>query len=194
MNRTRLVVSLLTAGALFLALALIPASVGAQTMAERSREAKKIKEQSTRKVWTNEDLQQLQGGRVNVVGTSLKKPEAAVAPAGQPAAPQQPAATNFYADLTMEEREQWIAKLEQEISEAETALVEQRSRALTAPTEEERAAARANVEKLERAVEANRVEIELIRNTPPPKPVKPAAKPGEKPKPAPAAPSAPSPS
>jgi len=179
MNRTRLVVSPLTAGALFLALALIPASVGAQTMAERSREAKKIKEQSTRKVWTNEDLQRLEGGwGVSVVGTSIKKPEAAAAPAGQAAAPQQPAAaTNFYSDMPMEEREQWIAVFEREIAEAEGELRELRSRALTAATEEERATASQQMVGLEQKVEANHVEIELIRNTPPPKPAKPAAKP-----------------
>ncbi len=174
MNRARLVVSLLVAGALFLTLALIPAYTCAQQPAPPPPPPKK----KARKVWTEEDLQQLKGGRVNVVGTSLKKPEAAVAPAGQAAAPAQPAATtNFYSDLSMEEREQWNAKYQQEIADAEAALVELRSRALTAPTEEERAAARADVEKLEGAIEQNRAEIELIRNTPPPKPSKPAAKP-----------------
>ena len=187
MKRTPLVFSLLTAGALFLALALIPASVGAQTMAERSREAKKIKEQSPRKVWTNEDLQQLQGSRgVNVVGTSLKKPEAEQ-PATGPvaAAPKEPAATNFYSDMAMEEREQWIAVFEREIAEAETELRELRTRALSAPTEAERATAAQQMVGLEQKLAATQAEIELIRNTPPPKP----AKPGAKPKPAPSAPS-----
>ena len=181
MSRTRLLVALLAAGMLVLALILAPASADAQTMAERAREAKKKKEASTRKVWTNEDLQRLAGGwGVNVVGSSLKKPEAAAAPAaaGPAAAPEQPTAPeNVYADMSMEEREQWIAKYEREIADAEATLVEFRSRALTAPSEEERATARANVEKLEGAAEANRVEIETIRNTPPPKPAKPTAKP-----------------
>ena len=191
MKRTPLVFSLLTAGALFLALALIPASVGAQTMADRSRIAKKIKEQSTRKVWTNEDLQRLEGGwGVNVVGTSIEKPEEAAAPAGQAAAPKQPAAaTNFYSDIAMEEREQWIAVFEREIDEGETQLRELRTRALSAPTEAERATAAQQMVGLEQKMEANRAEIETIRNTPPPKP-------GAKPKaPAPAAaPTQPSPS
>jgi len=191
MSRTRLIVSLLAAGTMVLALVLIPVAAGApdsgaQTMAERAREAKKRKEASTRKVWTNEDLQRLEGGwGVNVVGTSLKKPEAAAAPAGQAAAPQQPAASaNFYSDMTMEEREQWIARYEREIADAEAALVELRNQALTAPAEEQRTAASQTVEKLERAIEQNRAEIELIRNTPLPKP-------GAKPKPAAPAPSAP---
>ena len=167
MKRTPLVFSLLTAGALFLALALIPASVGAQTMAERSREAKKIKEQSTRKVWTNEDLQRLEGGwGVNVVGISIKKPEETAAPAGQAAAPKQAAsaATNFYSDMAMEEREQWIAVFEREIAEAETELRELRTRALSAPTEAERATAAQQMVGLEQKMEANRAEKRMGRD------------------------------
>lgn len=125
---------------------------------------------------------------MNVVGTSIKKPEAAPPAEGQaPAKPEQKQEENIYAEMSLEEREQWIAKFEQEISEAETALVELRGQALTGATEEERATASQQVGKLEGAIEANRAEIEIIRNTPPPKPAKPAAKP----KPAPAAAPAP---
>lgn len=192
MKRPRLACSFFAAGplaGLLAALLVAPVAAGAQTMAERSRAAKKIKVESTRKVWTNEDLQRLEGGwGVNVVGTSIEKREETAAPAGQAAAPQQPAASaNFYSDMSMEEREQWIAKYEREIVDAEAILVELRSRALTAPSEEERATASEQVAAVERAVEANRVEIELIRNTPAPKPVKP--KPAA---PAPSAPTSPS--
>jgi hypothetical protein len=178
MKPTRFASSFFAAG-LLAALLAAPVAAGAQTMAERSRAAKKIKAESTRKVWTNEDLQRLEGGwGVNVVGTSIRKPEEAAAPAGQAAAPAQPApAANFYADKSMEEREQWIAVFEREISEAETELIELRSRALTAPTEAERATAAQQMTGVEQKLEANRAELELIRNTPPPKPAKPAAKP-----------------
>jgi len=192
MKPSRFTASFFAAG-LLAALLAAPVAAGAQTMAERSRAAKKIKAESTRKVWTNEELQRLEGGwGVNVVGTSIRKPEEAAAPAGQPAASQQPAASaNFYSDMTMEEREQWVARYEREIADAEAALVELRSHALTASAEEERTAASQTVEKLERAIEQNRAEIELIRNTPPPKPAKPAAKP-KPPAPAPTAPTSPS--
>jgi len=180
MKPTRFASSFLAAG-LLAALLAAPFAAGApepgaQTMAALAREAKKIKEQSTRKVWTNEDLQRLEGGwGVNVVGTSIEKPEETAAPAGQPAAPKQPAAaTNFYADKSMEEREQWIAVLEREIADSETELRELRSRALSAPTEAERATAAQQMVGVEQKLEANRLEIETIRNTPPPKP---AAKP-----------------
>ena len=183
MKPTRFASSFFAAG-LLAALLAAPVAAGApdsgaQTMAERSRAAKKIKEQSTRKVWTNEDLQRLEGGwGVNVVGTSIKKPEEAAPPAGQAAAPQQPApATNFYADKSMEEREEWIAVLEREIADSETELIELRSRALSAPSEAERATAAQQMAGVEQKLEANRLEIETIRNTPPPKPAKPGAKP-----------------
>jgi hypothetical protein len=174
MKATRFAASFFAAG-LLAALLLAPAA-GAQTMSERARAAKKIKAASTRKVWTNEDLQRLEGGwGVNVVGTSIRKPEEAAAPAAKAAAPAP--AGNFYSDMSMEEREQWIAVFEREISEAETELIELRSRALTAPTEAERATAAQQMTGLEQKREANRLEIELIRNTPPPKPAKPGAKP-----------------
>jgi len=41
---------------LFAALLLAPLAAGAQTLGELAREAKKKKEESTRKVWTNDDL------------------------------------------------------------------------------------------------------------------------------------------
>lgn len=180
MKVTRLASSFFAAG-LLTALLVAPVAAGApdsgaQTMAALARQAKKKKAESTRKVWTNEDLQRLEGGwGVNVVGTSIEKPEEAAAPAGQAAGPKQPAATtNFYSDMAMEEREEWIAVFEREIAEAETELRELRSRALSAPTEAERATAAQQMVGLEQKMEANRVEIELIRNTPPPKP---AAKP-----------------
>lgn len=192
MNHTRLLSSLFPAGLLAGLLAVLPAAPlaarapesGAQTMAQRAQQAKKIKDASTRKVWTNEELQRLQGGwGVNVVGASAKKPEAA-APAGQ-AAPQQPTAgTNFYSDLSMEERQQWIDVFEREIADDEAELAKLRDRALSAATEDERATANQQIVGLEQAIEANRAEIELIRKTPPPKAAKPAA-----PKPAPAPPS-----
>lgn len=185
MNRARLVVSLLAAGPLALALLLGSASAFAQQAAPPPPPKKKAS-----KIWTNEDLEQLDARGVNVVGISLKKPEAAAAPAGQASAKtEEKQGENVYAEMSLEERQQWIAKFEQEISDTETALIELRSKALNAASEEERAAANADVERLQSAIEANRAEIELIRNTPLPKP----AKPGAQPKPAPAAPSAPSP-
>lgn len=178
MNRTRSASSFFAAllVALLAVLFLAPDS-SAQTLAERAREAKKKKEASTRKVWTNEDILRLEGGfGFNVVGTSLQKPEEAQPAAGQAAAPAQTEEKNFYSDMSLEEREQWVATFEQEVAEAEAELVDLRSRALSAPTEEERATARQQMVGLEQKVAQTRAEIDIIRNTPPPK-AKPAAMP-----------------
>jgi len=173
MKTTRWTLSFLAGllATLLAALLLAPAA-GAQTLAERAREAKKKKEASTRKVWTNDDLRRLEGSfGFNVVGTSLQKPEEA-AP-GQ--APEEP--KNFYSDLSLDERQQWIDKLEAENAKLENQLVNLRTQLYAASSDEDRARLNAQIEEEEQAVEQNRAELELIRKTPPPKP-------GQKPKPA----------
>jgi uncharacterized coiled-coil protein SlyX len=163
----------------------LPAGAWAQeNLRDAAREARRVKEASTRKVWDNDDMVELRKRSVlNVVGM-----EPAVAPGSEASInwDEMPAGGR-YVNMSMEEREARIRGLEEEIAGNQETLQILRDQLFNAQDAAQFDDLSARVRAVEQAIAASQEEIEHIRNTPPPRP-QPA---GSQPQPRPAAPSPP---
>jgi len=154
----------LTAGVVCLLLFLSAQAAAQESLREASQQARRIKEASTRKVWTNDDMDELRKRSIlNVVGQEA----AGAAPAvlGEPSAPP---AEGKYLSLSMEERQEQLTVKEQAVQDSQVVLAELRDQLLNAPDTVEFNRISERIREVERLVSEWQQEIEDIRHTPPP--------------------------